>query len=80
MRNSTSVRLGIRIDILEFTGADQTLDDTHVLRSQFRPAEQPGFAAHGDRPQRSLQVIGIQRNFGVFQEDAKRLFPSAHVT
>ena len=49
----------IRIDAVQATGDDQALNDTDMLGAEFRPAEIPILSAHGNGPQRPLQVIGV---------------------
>jgi hypothetical protein len=57
--------VGVRIDSVQAACDDQALDDTDVFGAQLRPAEIPNFAAHGNRPQGALQVIGVDRHVRV---------------
>jgi len=36
------------MDVMQFAGTDQALDDAQVFRAQFGPTEHPVFLAHGD--------------------------------
>jgi len=37
-------QIGVRIQIVQFAGGDQTLDDPQMFGTEFGPAEQPIFA------------------------------------
>ena len=37
-------QIGVRIDVVQFAGTDQALDDPNMFSPQFGPAEQPVFA------------------------------------
>lgn len=69
----------VDINIVQFTGADQTLDDANMLRAKLSPAEQPVFATHRDRAQRPLQMVGVHGDIRGFQEDSERSFFTSHV-
>ncbi len=47
-------QIGVGIDAVQLAGADQALDDAQVFSAQFRPAEQPVFAAQRDGTQGSF--------------------------
>lgn len=54
-------------------------DDAGVLGAELSPAEVPVLAAHGDRPQRPLEVIRVERHVRVGQEHLQPHSPLACV-
>jgi len=38
----------VRVDIVQLTSDEQTLDDTHVVCAQFSPGKRPIFPTHRD--------------------------------
>ena len=57
--------IGIRIDAVQSASNNQALDNADVFSAKFCPAKEPGLAAHGDNPQRALEMIGINRYIGI---------------
>ena len=53
--------ISIRIDAVQSTRDDQTLDDADVLGAEFSPTEKPGFSTHGNDTQRALDMVGVDR-------------------
>ena len=49
--------IGVRIDVVQAAGHQQTLDDADVLGAQFGPGEQPVAPAHGDDTQCAFQMV-----------------------
>ena len=71
--------IGVGVDVVQLAGADQALDEPDVLGADLGPAEQPVLAPHGDGPQVSFEVVGIQRHLRVFQEHAEGAFAGQQV-
>jgi len=58
-------QVGVGIDAVQPAGDDQALDDTDLFGAQLGPAEEPGFSAHGNDPERTLEMIGIDRDIRI---------------
>jgi len=54
----------VGIDAVHPAGDRQALEDAHVLGAHLCPSEQEIFSAHGDDPQGSLQVVGVDQHLG----------------
>ena len=59
------------VDPVQPARRKQTLQDADVLRAEFRPAEQPVLAAHGDRPQGALEMVRVDRHVRLIEEDTE---------
>ena len=60
--------VGVDVDLVQATGGDQALHNADLLGAELGPAEIPVFPAHGNYPQRALQVIRIDGHVRVTQE------------
>jgi hypothetical protein len=54
---------------VQAAGDDQALDDADVFGAEFGPAKEPGFSAHRNDSQCSLDMVGIDGNIGVGEKD-----------
>ena len=61
----------IGIDAVQTTGDDQALDDADMLGAKLGPAEHPHTATHRNRPERTLQVVGVDGDIRIVEEDFK---------
>src|SRR5205823_14767943 len=64
-----------RINDLQATVRDEALNDADIAGPDFRPAEQPVFAAQGNGANLPLQVVSVERDIGVFEKDAQGVLP-----
>ena len=60
LQHVDQVRVGI--DPVQPAGDDQTLQDPHLFRAEFGPAEQPVLSPHWDRPQRALKMVRVDQD------------------
>jgi hypothetical protein len=60
--------IDIRIDALQATGGNEALHDADIACADFRPTEEPRFAAHGNGPDLPLQVVGIEGDVRILQK------------
>ena len=68
-------QIDVGIDALQTTRREQTVDNPHMAGADFRPTEQPVFAAQGNGPNFPLQMIGIHRHVGINQEHFEFCLP-----
>jgi hypothetical protein len=61
--------IGVRIDVMQSAGHQQTLHDANMSGAEFGPGEQPIAASHGDDPQGTLQMIRIDRHIRIVKVD-----------
>ena len=54
-------QIGVRVDAVQSTSDDQTLDDADVPGAELSPTEKPGFSTHGNDTQRALDMVGVDR-------------------
>src|SRR5215813_4809518 len=54
--------IDIRIDALQSTRRDEALHDADIPDPDFRPTEEPCFAAPGNGPNLPLKVVSIERD------------------
>jgi hypothetical protein len=57
----------VGVDLVQAAGYQQALDGGDGLGADLAPAEQPVPAAHGNRAQGALQVIGVDGYVGVVE-------------
>ena len=60
----------VGVDVVRSASDDETVQRGRRLGTDFAPAEQPVLPIHGDRAQRTLQVVGVDGDLGVAKVDA----------
>ncbi len=59
----------VGIDAVQAAGDDQALDDADMFRTEFRPGKHPRLPTHRNRPERTLQVVGVDGDIRIGEED-----------
>jgi hypothetical protein len=62
---------GERLDVVELGGVDQAGDDRPMPGSAVRAGEQAVFPAQGNRPDASLDGVGVELDAAVVEEQAE---------
>ena len=60
--------IGVRVDAVQLAGFDQRGDDGPIFRAAIRAREEGVFAREGERPDRSLDCIGVDLDPPVVEE------------